>query len=79
MRIKKEFKGICDKYSDGRLNKEAFERRVASLKGLMIHADTRKLKDRLNGIYLRAMAKKQEKEEQKREDGRYSGIGGQSE
>ncbi|MBQ6024521.1 MAG: RNA-dependent DNA polymerase [Lachnospiraceae bacterium] len=74
-RIKKEVKGICERYADGRMGEGAFKRRAASISGLLSHADTRKLRDRLNELYSKAM----EKRTGTSKDERYSGIGGQSE
>jgi len=70
-RIKREVRGICDKYADGRMNREAFDRRVASIRGLLTHADTRGLRNRLNGIYIRAEQKKMYRED--KTNGRYGG------
>lgn len=54
-RIKREVRKICSEYASGRMSKTAFDRRVASIKGLLEHTNTGKLKKRLNEIYITKM------------------------
>ena len=59
-RIKREVRKICSMYFSGRMSKEAFDRRVASIKGLLEHTNTRNLRRRLNEIYAAEKAKEGE-------------------
>ncbi len=61
-RIKREFKKICRRLVAGSLTRESFERRVASINGLLEHTDTYKLRTRLNEIYQREVIGKDESE-----------------
>lgn len=54
-RIKREVRKICSEYASGQMSKTAFDRRVASIKGLLEHTNTGKLKKRLNEIYITKM------------------------
>jgi hypothetical protein len=51
-RIKSAYHGICRRYFCGELTKAEFDRRTASYKGMISHADSGKLKKRLNEIYI---------------------------
>ena len=53
-RIKNSFRAICRKYFAGRMTHEEFVRRVASYQGMIVHAENRNLRRRLNQIYLNA-------------------------
>ena len=50
-RIKKEVKKISRDYANKKLTREGFERRVASINGMLAHTDTGRLRMRLNDIY----------------------------
>jgi hypothetical protein len=51
-RIKGAYHGICRRYFHGELTKAEFDRRTASYRGMISHADCGKLKKRLNEIYI---------------------------
>jgi retron-type reverse transcriptase len=51
-RIKGAYHGICRKYFEGEMTKVDFDRRTASYKGMISHADSDKLRKRLNEIYI---------------------------
>jgi hypothetical protein len=51
-RIKGAYHGICRTYLKGGMTKAEFDRRTASYAGMVSHVDSRKLKRRLNEIYL---------------------------
>lgn len=52
-RIKYAFASICRQYFSGEMTQEAFERRVASYRGMIAHCDNTNLRNRLNDIYRR--------------------------
>lgn len=56
-RIKKEVRKISHEFAEGRMDPDAFARRVASINGLLDHTNTENLKRRLNEIYLAEMQK----------------------
>jgi hypothetical protein len=56
-RIKREVKKICELYATGKMSRIDFNRRVASIRGLLQHTESTKLKIRLNDIYLTEMEK----------------------
>ena len=58
-RMKREVRKISADYFSGVMDKCAFDRRVASLKGLLVHAETMGLRARLNELYVRAKTKSQ--------------------
>lgn len=54
-RIKREVKKICSDHATGRMTKDALYRRISSIRGLLDHTETAKLRKRLNTIYQNAM------------------------
>lgn len=50
-RIKRETRKICHLYASGDMAKDAFERRVTSIRGMLKHAECASLRWRLNEIY----------------------------
>lgn len=50
-RIKNSFRVICRRYFAGEIDKEDFERRVASYKGMIDHVENEGIRTRLNQIY----------------------------
>lgn len=63
-RIKREVKKITERYAAGRISKQSFDRRIASIRGLLEHTDTERLRMRLNGIYIAEMEKARKRKEQ---------------
>lgn len=51
-RLKREVRAITVKYNEGELSREGAERRFASIRGILMHADSESLRGRLNEIYL---------------------------
>ena len=66
-RIKREVREISAKYAAGKLSRQEFERRVASIRGLLDHADTYNLRMRLNDIYQAECHKEKKKQEAENE------------
>lgn len=56
-RLKREVKKITEMYATGEMSKEDFDRRVASIKGLLAHTQSASLRERLNLIYRDTMQK----------------------
>lgn len=56
-RLKREVKKITEMYATGEMSKEDFDRRVASIKGLLEHTQSASLRGRLNLIYRDTMQK----------------------
>lgn len=56
-RLKREVKKITEMYATGEMSKEDFDRRVASIKGLLAHTQSASLRGRLNLIYRDTMQK----------------------
>lgn len=56
-RIKTEFHGICGRYFAGGLSREEFQRRIASIKGLLQYTESNHLRERLNQIYMQEKEK----------------------
>ena len=56
-RIKKEIKIFSYSYASGRMSKEQFDRRIAAVNGIMVHADTGNLKEKLNRIFIEQQTK----------------------
>ena len=56
-RLKREVKKITEMYATGEMSKEDFDRRVASIKGLLAHTQSASLRGRLNLIYQDTMQK----------------------
>ena len=56
-RLKREVKKITEMYATGEMSKEDFDRRVASIKGLLAHTQGASLRGRLNLIYRDTMQK----------------------
>lgn len=50
-RLKREVRDMCRKKSEGKLSTEKFERRAASIRGLLEHTESETLRWRLNEIY----------------------------
>lgn len=63
-RIKREVKKITERYATGKISRQSFDRRIASIRGLLEHTDTERLRMRLNGIYLAEMEKARKRKEQ---------------
>ncbi len=63
-RIKREVKKITARYAEGRISKHSFDRRIASIRGLLDHTDTARLRMRLNSIYCEEMKKAKKRKEQ---------------
>ena len=63
-RIKREVKKISARYAEGRISKQSFDRRIASIRGLLDHTDTARLRMRLNSIYSTEMEKAKKRKEQ---------------
>lgn len=61
MRMKRETRQLCRAYAEGKIERDAFERRVSSIKGMLEHTQSDNLRRRLNEIYL-SEVKKAEKE-----------------
>jgi len=64
-RIKREVHKISEEYAAGIMAQDAFDRRAASIRGLLEHTDSARLRQRLNEIYY---AELQKAEEQRKED-----------
>ena len=56
-RQKREVRQITELYATGQMSKEDFDRRVASIKGLLEHTESASLRGRLNLIYFDTMKK----------------------
>lgn len=56
-RLKREVRQITELYATGQMSKEDFDRRVASIKGLLEHTESASLRGRLNLIYFDTMKK----------------------
>lgn len=56
-RLKREVRQITELYATGKMSKEDFDRRVASIKGLLEHTESASLRGRLNLIYFNTMKK----------------------
>ena len=72
-RIKREFRKIAELYARGDMSKTAFTRRLESIKGMLGHACTGRLKLRLNEIYLTEMKKAKMRKEVADDDRSSSG------
>lgn len=62
-RIKREVKKITERYAAGKINRQSFDRRIASIRGLLEHTDTERLRMRLNSIYVTEMKKARKRKE----------------
>lgn len=56
-RIKREVRAISARYAAGEMSKEQFERRAASIRGMLKHTESESLRWRLNEIYREEMDK----------------------
>lgn len=61
-RIKRAMKAICKRYAAGNMSRIDYERRIASIRGLLEHTNSGNLRRRLNEIYVAEMQKAKEKE-----------------
>lgn len=56
-RLKREIRKITELYATGQMSKADFDRRTASVNGLLEHTDSASLRGRLNLIYFDTMRK----------------------
>ena len=56
-RLKREVRKITELYATGQMSKQDFDRRTASINGLIDHTDSASLRGRLNLIYFDTMKK----------------------
>ena len=69
-RIKRSMKHMCEGLAAGTFPESKFVRAIASYSGVLMFCDSHGLKEKLNGIYIEAMQKKETKQEGKNTDAR---------